>query len=65
MTGTPLESLPGRRRTPVMRLWDWSVPPTALAHREILSAQPVEESQRPPLLFVHGAWHAGAVDVGA
>ena len=47
----------GRRRTPVMRLWDWSLPPRGLAHREVLSALPDADSKRPPLLFVHGVAH--------
>ncbi|CAB4942859.1 MAG: alpha/beta fold hydrolase [Actinobacteria bacterium] len=51
------DSLPGRRRTRAMRLWDWSVPPTGVAHREILTVEPVSASGRPPLLFVHGVAH--------
>ena len=46
-----------RTGTRVMRLWDWSVPPRPLAHREVLSVLPEEDLGRPPLLFVHGVAH--------
>ena len=49
--------LPGRRLTRAMRPWDWSVPPTGVAHREILTVEPAVASGRPPLLFVHGVAH--------
>lgn len=48
--------------TTVMRLWDWSVPPSAV-HREVLSdvpegwAEQPRATRRPPLLFVHGLGH--------
>ena len=52
-----------RRRPPkVMRLWDWSLPPTG-AHREVLSIVPegwIDEpraTRKPPILFVHGLAH--------
>ncbi len=51
------DGLPGRRRTRVMRPWDWSVPPTGLAYREILTVEPDEPTGRPPLLMVHGVAH--------
>ena len=42
-----------------MRPWEWSLPPRPV-HLEVLSAAPVTDSGRPPLLFVpglgHGAW---------
>ncbi len=44
-------------RERVQRTLDWALPPVAV-ERELLEAlpdQPVEG--RPPLLFVHGAWH--------
>lgn len=53
---------PLRRNTRVLRLWDWSVPPTAV-HREVLSVVPdgwadlPRGSRKPPLLFVHGLGH--------
>lgn len=57
MSGAVTDGLPGRRRTKAMRVWDWSVPPSGLAHREILSALPEGDSGQPPLLFVHGVAH--------
>jgi len=51
-----------RRASKVMRLWDWSVPPTS-AHREVLSIVPEgwhdqpRATRKPPLLFVHGIAH--------
>lgn len=52
-----------RRRPPrVMRLWDWSLPPTG-AHREVLSIVPdgwadqPRATRKPPLLFIHGLAH--------
>lgn len=51
------DGLPGRRRTRVMRPWDWSVPPTGLAHREVITYEPASDTGRPPLLFVHGVAH--------
>ena len=52
-----------RRRPPkVMRLWDWSLPPTG-AHREVLSIVPegwhdqARATRKPPLLFIHGLAH--------
>ncbi len=52
-----------RRRPPkVMRLWDWSLPPTG-AHREVLSIVPEgwhdepRATRKPPLLFIHGLAH--------
>ena len=49
--------LPLRRRTRVMRVWDWAVPAPPLAHREVLSELPGSDAGRPPLLFVHGVAH--------
>jgi pimeloyl-ACP methyl ester carboxylesterase len=49
--------------TTVMRLWDWSVPPSGV-HREVLSEVPAgwddlpRADRRPPILFVHGVGHA-------
>ncbi|MEI6374494.1 MAG: alpha/beta hydrolase [Actinomycetes bacterium] len=51
------QGLPSRRRTRVMRPWDWSVPPRGLAYREILTVEPDEPTGRPPLLMVHGVAH--------
>jgi len=51
-----------RRTTKVMRLWDWSLPPTS-AHREVLSIVPERwhdaprATRRPPILFIHGLAH--------
>jgi pimeloyl-ACP methyl ester carboxylesterase len=45
------------RREPVLRRRDWVAPAPALRRRELLEAHPLEPSTRPPLLFVHGAWH--------
>jgi len=51
-----------RRSSKVMRLWDWSVPPTS-AHREVLSIVPEgwidqpRATRKPPILFVHGLAH--------
>ena len=51
-----------RRPSKVMRLWDWSVPPTS-AHREVLSIVPdgwadePRAARKPPILFVHGLAH--------
>jgi pimeloyl-ACP methyl ester carboxylesterase len=51
-----------RRPSKVMRMWDWSVPPTS-AHREVLSIVPegwIDEpraTRKPPILFVHGIAH--------
>jgi pimeloyl-ACP methyl ester carboxylesterase len=45
------------RREPVLRRRDWIAPAPALRHRELLEAHPAGPSGRPPLLFVHGAWH--------
>ena len=51
-----------RRASKVMRLWDWSVPPTS-AHREVLSIVPEgwhdqpRATRKPPILFVHGIAH--------
>ncbi|MFO7776897.1 MAG: alpha/beta fold hydrolase [Nitriliruptoraceae bacterium] len=44
-------------RARVQRTLDWSFPPAPVRREllEALPAHPVEE--RPPLLFVHGAWH--------
>ena len=48
-----------RRPSKVMRLWDWSVPPTGV-HREVLSIVPEgwhdqpRATRKPPILFVHG-----------
>lgn len=47
-----------RRRTRVMRPWDWALPARPVAYREVLQAQPPEPSGRPPLLMVHGIAHA-------
>jgi pimeloyl-ACP methyl ester carboxylesterase len=49
---------PIRRRTQVMRPWDWSFPSAPVAHREVISALPAEDTGRPPLLMVHGIAHA-------
>ena len=47
-------------RTPrerVQRTLDWTLPPAPVA-RELLEAVPEHPvAGRPPLLFVHGAWH--------
>lgn len=43
-------------RTRVLRRMDWALPPQPV-HREVLSALPVADSGRPPLLFVHGMAH--------
>ncbi len=48
---------PLRRKTLAMRPWDWAFPSAPLSHREVLSAQPVEDTGRPPLLMVHGIAH--------
>lgn len=41
---------------PVLRRRDWTFPPPALRHREIVSVVPDDPVPgRPPLLFVHGA----------
>ena len=51
-----------RRPSKVMRLWDWSVPPTS-AHREVLSIVPEgwadqpRATRKPPILFIHGLAH--------
>ncbi|MFP4233587.1 MAG: alpha/beta hydrolase [Nitriliruptoraceae bacterium] len=45
------------RREPVLRRRDWIAPAPPLRHRELLEAHPAEPRGRPPLLFVHGAWH--------
>ena len=47
-----------RRGTRAMRPWDWAFPPAPLSHREVISAQPAEPTDRPPLLMVHGLAHA-------
>jgi pimeloyl-ACP methyl ester carboxylesterase len=49
---------PVRRRTRAMRPWEWSFPSPPVSHREVISAQPAEDSDRPPLLMVHGIAHA-------
>jgi pimeloyl-ACP methyl ester carboxylesterase len=41
----------------VLRRRDWISPAPPLKRRELLEAHPAEPSTRPPLLFVHGAWH--------
>lgn len=51
-----------RKPTTVMRLWDWSLPPTGV-RREVLSVTPEgwmaapRRKRKPPLLFVHGLAH--------
>ena len=57
MTSIVTDGLPRRRRTRAMRVWDWSVPPSALAHRELITCEPQQPSERAPLLFVHGVAH--------
>jgi len=47
-----------RPTTRVMRPWDWSLPPRAISHREVVSAMPADDTGRPPLLMVHGIAHA-------
>lgn len=65
----------GRRPyEPVLRRRDWTFPPPALRHRELVSAVPDEPvAGRPPLLFLHGAamgawawerWLPQAADAG-
>ncbi len=45
-----------RRGEPVLRRADWTFPPPPV-EREIVSAEPADpDPDRPPLLFVHGAW---------
>jgi pimeloyl-ACP methyl ester carboxylesterase len=46
-----------RPREQVVRRLDWALPP-APVRREVLEALPADpDPARPPLLFVHGAWH--------
>lgn len=47
-----------RRREPVLRRLDWTFPAPPLTRRELVSALPDRPSARPPVLLVHGAWHA-------
>jgi len=58
MSGTVDRRDPLRRKTLAMRPWDWSFPSAPVSHREVISAQPVEPTGRPPLLMVHGLAHA-------
>jgi pimeloyl-ACP methyl ester carboxylesterase len=49
---------PRRPRERVLRQLDWTFPPPPV-RRELLEARPDQpQPARPPLLFVHGAWHA-------
>lgn len=51
-----------RKTSTVMRLWDWSVPPTS-THREVRSIVPEgwidqpRATRKPPILFIHGLAH--------
>lgn len=51
-----------RKPTTVMRLWDWSVPPSGV-YREVISQVPAgwadepRAKRTPPLLFIHGLAH--------
>jgi pimeloyl-ACP methyl ester carboxylesterase len=51
-------SNPLRRKTLVMRPFDWAFPSVPVSHREVISAVPAESTGRPPLLMVHGIAHA-------
>ena len=46
---------PARRREPVLRRRDWALPAPAV-EREVLEALPDDPTDKPPLLFIHGAW---------
>ena len=56
--GGAMSAAPRRRRTRVMRPWDWSLPSRPVSHREVISAQPAASTGKPPLLMVHGIAHA-------
>jgi hypothetical protein len=48
---------PRRPREPVLRRLDWTFPAPPV-HRELVEVLPDEPvPAKPPLLFVHGAWH--------
>jgi len=58
VSGPGIDAAPARRfREPVLRRRDWTFPAPAIRTREIVSSLPDAPSARPPLLFVHGAWH--------
>jgi pimeloyl-ACP methyl ester carboxylesterase len=53
----PLPLAPRRPRDPVLRRRDWTFPPPRV-ERAVMRALPDDPVPgRPPLLFVHGAWH--------
>ena len=57
MSATANGANPLRRKTHAMRQFDWAFPSAPISHREVISAQPDEPTDRPPLLMVHGVAH--------
>ena len=57
MSATANSANPLRRKTHAMRPFDWAFPSAPISHREVISAQPAEPTDRPPLLMVHGVAH--------
>lgn len=52
----PFAHGPRQRREPVLRRRDWTFPAPPV-DREIVEVRPEGPTDKPPLLFIHGAWH--------
>ena len=52
----PFSHGPDARREPVLRRRDWTFPAPAV-RREVIEVLPDAPTDKPPLLFIHGAWH--------